>query len=214
MAGCTARILAVLALGGFGVDAAHTQEDSRPAPCSLAFDSTVLSAQTNRGEFRGIRVTCEAVSISAEEAAATEVVPEEGQWQMRGNVRIETAAALITADSATFGFSASDLLFGELVGAPAVLEDRGTNADDTLRTRATAERIYFDNVARTARLRMGEGNSLVGPNFEMRGCGDINYDLRTGESESIATCGEQFEIRYLRPNDAAEAPGQEPANDE
>ena len=96
----------------------------------------------------------------------------------------------------------------------AVLEDRGTNADDTLRTRATAERIYFDNVARTARLRMGEGNSLVGPNFEMRGCGDINYDLRTGESESIATCGEQFEIRYLRPNDAAEAPGQEPANDE
>ena len=214
MAGCTAKLAVLLALGGLCADAGYAQDAASPARCSPAFDSTVLNAQTNRGEFRGIRVTCEAVSIAADEAAATEVVPEEGQWQMRGNVRIETAAARITADSATFGFSASDLLFGELVGAPAVLEDRGTNADETLRTRATAERIYYDNVARTARLRMREGNSLVGPNFEMRGCGDINYDLRTGESESIATCGEQFEIRYLRPNDAAQAPAQDPADDE
>jgi hypothetical protein len=95
-----------------------------------------------------------------------------------------------------------------------VLEDRGTNADDTLRARATAERIYYDNVAHTARLRMGEGNSLVGPNFEMRGCGDINYDLETGESQSIATCGDPLEIRYLRPSDDAQEPGQAPPNDE
>jgi hypothetical protein len=206
------KALVLIVLGATGVDVAYAQESPAPASCSLAFDSTVLNAQTNRGEFRGIRVTCEGVTIAADEAAASEVVPEEGQWDMHGNVRIESVAATLTAESATFGFAASDLVFGELVGAPAVLEDRGTNADGTMRARATAEVIYYDNVARTARLRMREGNSLVGPNFEMRGCGDISYDLDTGESQSIATCGDPLEIRYLRPSDDAQAPG--PANDE
>jgi hypothetical protein len=213
MANSIAKVVALLTIGS-GVDTAYAQENPLPALCSLAFVSTVLNPQTNRSEFRGIRVTCEGVEIAADEAAASEVVPEEGQWQMRGNVRIESATAILTADSATFGFSASDLLFGELIGAPAVLEDRGTSTDDTLRARATADRIYYDNVAHTARLRMGEGNSLVGPNFEMRGCGDISYDLETGESESIATCGEEFQIRYLRPSDDAQEPGQAPPNDE
>jgi hypothetical protein len=214
MANCTAKVVALLILGRSGIDAARAQETPPPTLCSLAFVSTVLNPQTNRSEFRGIRVTCEGVEIAADEAAASEVVPEEGQWQMRGNVRIESGAAIMTADSATFGFSASDLLFGELIGAPAVLEDRGTSTDETLRARATAERIYYDNVAHTARLRMGEGNSLVGPNFEMRGCGDISYDLDTGESQSIATCGEEFQIRYLRPSDDVQEPGQAPSNDE
>jgi hypothetical protein len=214
MANSTAKVLALLMVGGASSDAAFAQQTPEPPLCSLAFVSTVLNPQTNRSEFRGIRVTCEGVEIAADEAAAGEVVPEEGQWQMRGNVRIESAAAIMTADSATFGFAASDLLFGELIGAPAVLEDRGTSTDETLRARATAERIYFDNVAHTARLRMGEGNSLVGPNFEMRGCGDISYDLETGESESIATCGEEFQIRYLRPTDDVQEPGQAPPNDE
>jgi hypothetical protein len=201
------RVFVLLVLGASAVDAAYAQDDPVPVPCSLAFDSTVLNAQTSRGEFRGIRVTCEDVMIAADEATASEVVPEEGQWEMKGNVRIESAAAVLTADNATFGFSASDLLFGELTGAPAVLEDRGTNADDTLRARATAEVIYYDNVAHTARLRLRQGNSLVGPNFEMSGCGDISYDLETGESQSIATCGDPLEIRYLRPTDEAPEPG-------
>ena len=214
MANSTAKVLALLMVGRSGVDAAYAEENPLPVPCSLAFVSTVLNPQTNRSEFRGIRVSCEGVEIAADEAAASEVVPEEGQWQMRGNVRIESATAIMTADSATFGFTASDLLFGELVGAPAMLEDRGTSTDETLRARATAERIYYDNVAHTARLRMIAGNSLVGPNFEMRGCGDISYDLETGESASIATCGEEFQIRYLRPTDDAREPGQAPPNDE
>lgn len=211
--GGSTRAFVLLVLGASGVGTASAQ-DPGSAPCSLAFDSTVLNAQTNRGEFRGIRVTCEDVAIAADEATASEVVPEEGQWEMRGNVRIESAAATLTADSATFGFSASDLVFGELVGAPAVLEDRGTSSDGPMRARATAEIIYYDNVARTARLRIRDGNSLVGPNFEMRGCGDISYDLETGESESIATCGDPLEIRYLRPSDDAQDPGQAPSNDE
>ena len=214
MAGSTARIVALLLLGGLRLDAVLAQDGTRPVPCSLAFDSTVLNPQTNRGEFRGIRMTCEDVSIAADEAAASEVVPEEGQWQMRGNIRIETTTSLLTADSATFGFAASNLLFGELVGAPAVLEDYGAHADKTLRARATVERIYYDNVARTARLRMGEGTSLVGTNFEMRGCGDLNYDLESGEVESIATCGPPFDIRYLPPSDAVQEPAETPPNDE
>jgi lipopolysaccharide export system protein LptA len=212
MVSSTAKVAIVLLLGGTGVGRA--QEQPLPVPCSLAFASTSLSAQTNRGEFRGIRVTCEDISIAADEAAASEVVPEEGQWQMRGNVRIETATALITADNATFSFTASNLLFGELVGAPVVLEDYGASENDTLRARATAERIYYDNIARTARLRMDEGNSLVGPNFEMRGCGDINYDLETGDVESIATCGEDFDIRYVPPSDAVQEPAETAPNDE
>ncbi|HEY7671229.1 MAG TPA: hypothetical protein VIC71_03350 [Gammaproteobacteria bacterium] len=214
MVGSTTRVLVLLVLGGAAGAASFAQQSAEPTTCSLAFDSTVLNAQTNRGEFRGIRLTCEGVAVAADEAEASEVVPQEGQWEMHGNVRIESAAALITADSATLGFAASNLLFGELSGVPAVLEDRGTNTDGTLRARATAQTIYYDNVAQTARLRMREGNSLVGPNFEMRGCGDISYDLATGESESIATCGDPLEIRYLRPSDGAQEPGQAPPNDE
>jgi lipopolysaccharide export system protein LptA len=212
MVSSTVKVAALLLL--VGTSAGRAQERPPPVPCSLAFDSTLLNPQTNRGEFRGIRITCEGITIAADEAAASEVVPEEGQWEMRGNVRIETSAATITADSATFGFTDSDLLFGELVGAPVVLEDYGSSENGTLRARATAERIYYDNVARTARLRMREGTSLVGTNFEMRGCGDISYDLESGDVESIATCGERFDIRYLPPSDEAQDSGEAPPNDE
>jgi hypothetical protein len=192
-----AKIAAVFACAASGTADAWAQEATAPIACSLAFDSTSLNAQSNKGEFRGIRVSCAELSISADEATASEVVPEKGEWQMHGSVRVEVASAIMTADSATFGFSASGLVLGELVGDPVVIEDFDPQDRASLRARATATRIRYDNVARVARITMDESSALVGTNFEMRGCGDIDYALDSGAVESVSTCGEPFEITYL-----------------
>jgi lipopolysaccharide transport protein LptA len=177
-------------------------QESSP-PCELAADSWSLEGQSTRGVFRGIRVTCEDVNISADEATAAEVLPEQGEWQFRGNLRIEVESAVLTAESATFAFKDNDVVSAEVVGTPAVLEDFIAEENDSVR--GTAGRIYYDNVARTA--TMEDGASLVLGTSEMSGCG-IVYHLDTGAADSVSTCGEPFVIKYLP------RPGEDDAADE
>ncbi|HEY5568617.1 MAG TPA: LptA/OstA family protein [Gammaproteobacteria bacterium] len=195
MQSSTASIgILVVLVGGI----AQAQEGT--PPCSLAADSWSLEGQSTRGVFRGIRVTCEDVNIAADEATAAEVLPEQGEWQFRGNLRIEIESAVLTADSATFAFTDNDVVSAELVGTPAVLEDFIAEENDSVR--GTAGRIQYDNVARTA--TMEDGASLVLGTSEMSGCG-IVYHLDTGAADSVANCGEPFVIKYLprRGEDAA-----------
>ena len=199
------RVLALLLAGVTAMAAG--QDAAPPTACSIAFDSTSLDAQTSRGVFRGIRLTCESVSIEADEATATEVVPREGEWQLRGNIRIEAASAVMTADTATFRFEDNALVVGELEGGPVVLEDFIEEENSTMR--ATARSVRYDNRERIATIVMGEGATLIGPNFEMRGCGEINYNLDNGEVESVSNCGEPFEIKFLPSEEPAEVPTQE-----
>jgi lipopolysaccharide export system protein LptA len=70
--------------------------------------------------------------------------------------------------------------------------------------RATATRIHYDNVNRTA--RMEGGASLTLGTSEMSGCGDIIYDLDRGLVDSVSTCDEPFVIKFVpRPDDPAPA---------
>lgn len=195
----TALVLLVACAAG----AAAQEEAPAPRACSISFDSTSLDAQTSRGVFRGIRLMCEDVSIEADEATASEVVPQEGEWQLRGSIRIEAQSAVMTADTATFRFADNALVSGELEGSPVVLEDFIEEENSTVR--ASASRIVYDNSARVATIVMGDEASLIGPNFEMRGCGEISYNLDNGEVDSVSNCGEPFEIKFLpRDEPAAE----------
>jgi lipopolysaccharide export system protein LptA len=189
--------LAVAVAGAATPLAVHGQGAAAPQACSLAADSTSLDAQTNRGVFRKVRIICQDFDIEADEAIGTEVVPQQGEWELTGNIKIALNTAVITADSATFGFADSDLVFGELSGSPAVLVD--VIPDDDTPVRATAGLIYYDNVGRTA--RMEQGASLVLGTSEMSGCGDIIYDLNRGLVDSVSNCGEPFVIRFLPKTD-------------
>lgn len=172
---------------------AFAQQDTAPRACSLAAASTTLDAQGGTGVFRGVRLSCDGITIAADEATATEVVPQSGQWQLRDNIRITMDSAVFTADRATFGFAQNALVSGELIGGPAVLEDLIPEEDKAVR--ATATRIYYDNVNRTA--RMEGGASLTLGTSEMSGCGDIIYDLERGLVDSVSTCDEPFVIRFV-----------------
>jgi lipopolysaccharide export system protein LptA len=148
-----------------------------------------------------VRIRCEDASIAADEAVASELVPEKGQWQLRNNIRITVASAVFSADTATFTFAQKALVSGELIGSPATLED--FIAEDNRSVRATAGRILYDNVNRTARTEGGA--SLAVGTSEVTGCGDIIYDLDRGLVDSVSTCGEPFVIKYVPPrtNDPA-----------
>jgi lipopolysaccharide transport protein LptA len=186
---------------------AAAQEGTQP--CSLAADSWSLEGQSTRGVFRGIRVSCEDVNITADEATAAEVLPQQGEWRYRGSLRIEIESAVLTADSATFAFANNDVVSAELAGTPAVLEDFIAEENDSVR--GTAGRIYYDNVARTA--TMADGASLVLGTSEMRGCG-IVYHLDTGAADSVSNCGEPFVIKYLPPRSEDAAPDEPNAGNE
>ena len=182
--------LAVACVSPTGGLPAQEARSEAPSSCSVAFDSNTLNAQTNSAFFRAIRVRCEDVTIIADEATASEPVPDRGEWRMRGHVRIEIESAVISADTASLGFSNNRLVFGELAGNPVTLEDYLDKEQKSVR--ATAGRIHYDNEARVA--RMGEGASLVLGTSEMRGCGDILYDLDNGVVDSVSNCNEPFTI--------------------
>ena len=200
----TVRSCALLALAVCGAADAWAQEVAATRPCSLVLGSLSLDAQANRHVFRGVRVSCEDVDIAADEATASEVLPQEGEWQFRGSIRIQVGSAVMTADTATFAFADNRLVSGALVGSPVTLED--LIPEENTVVRATAGRISYDNVARTA--RMEDGASLVLGTSEMSGCGDIIYDLDRGLVDSVSNCGEPFVITILPRSDdsAAEEP--------
>lgn len=174
---------------------ADAQETPAAESCTVEFASTTLDAQSSRAVFRGVRINCEDASIAADEAAASEPVPEKGRWQLRGNIRITVASAVFSAESATFTFAQKALVSGELVGNPVTLED--IVAENNRSVRATAPRITYDNINRTARTEGGA--SLALGTSEMSGCGDIIYDLDRGLVDSVSTCDEPFVIKYVSP---------------
>jgi len=206
MACSIVRAMALLASAGIG-GAVSAQESTAREPCSLAADSTSLDTQAGTGTYRGIRVSCDGVTILADEATSSEFAPRSREWQFRGNIRIEVDSAVLTADLAQFSFSENGLMAGELAGDPAVLED--FIPEENTAVRATAGRIRYDNVARTA--RMENGASLVLGTSEMSGCGDIIYDLERGLVDTVSDCDEPFVIKFLPPqNDDESAAGEDP----
>jgi lipopolysaccharide transport protein LptA len=154
----------------------------------LVLESGPLSfdGENNLFEVKAPRIWQGDLHIAADDAVATSVEFEAtSEWRFAGNVRIETGAAVLKADSAVFTFHEERLAGGELAGAPASFEH--LDPERTKPATGTAEKIIYDDVARTLRLT-GEV-SLQRDQMDVRGC-DIIYNLATeGFSSGDSDCG-------------------------
>ena len=191
------RVLAAAILL-IALNAAVAQDD--PQPISLDAESSLFDRQTDRVEFRRLTISQGDMSISADEAIATGLDFEEGEWRFSGNVTFTVESARIDADSALMTFVDNELQIAELVGNPATLEDLGDPDADPVR--GGASRLVYDNAAQV--MRMLDGAWFASGQNEFRGC-DLIYDLEKEQlSSGSSDCGEPVVITIVPRNEEDE----------
>ncbi len=187
------------------LSAAGAQDD--PLPIALDAESSSFDRQTNRVEFRRLTISQGDMSISADEAVATGLDFEEGEWRFTGNVTFTVESARINADSALMTFMDNELQSAELVGDPATLEDLGDT--DAEPVRGGAARLVYDNAAQI--MRMLDSAWFASGQNEFRGC-DLVYDLAQEKLTSGSSdCGEPVVITIVPRNEEDEERESSPA---
>jgi lipopolysaccharide transport protein LptA len=99
-----------------------------------------------RGEkllFRDVRIQQGDIVITAAEAETRDLEFSSGEWEFRGNARIDGPMGSIEADRATIGFSNHQLQFAVAEGAPARFA-RTMPGPEARRVDGTANRISYD----------------------------------------------------------------------
>lgn len=181
---------------------AAAQDDSEPI--SLDAESSLFDRQTNRVEFRQLTISQGDMSISADEAVASGLDFEQGEWRLTGNVTFMIESARISADTALMTFVDNELQTAELVGDPATLEDLGDPEGDPDEDPVSggAARLVYDNAAQI--MRMLDGAWFASGQNEFRGC-DLIYDLDQEQlSSGSSECGEPVVITIVPRDDEDE----------
>lgn len=182
--GAVAAVLVLAATRAWAAD---------PLPISLDAESSSFDRQSNTMIFRRLSITQGELIMRADEAVATGLDFEQGEWRFDGNVQFSVDGVQIEADSATIVFAANELQSAELVGTPATFEQSGSIDPDPIR--GSASRLSYDSVGRVMRLLDGAWFSQ-GQN-EFRGC-DLIYDLDQEQITSGSSdCGEPVVITIV-----------------
>jgi lipopolysaccharide transport protein LptA len=182
---------AAVALGAALLSVAAAAAD--PLPISLDAESSSFDRQSNTVAFRRLNITQGDMVIRADEAVATGLDFEQGEWRFSGNVVFTIENARIEADTATIVFVANELRSAELVGTPASF--RQTNESDGDPLSGGANRLGYDNQARVMHMLDGAW-FRQGPN-EFKGC-DLIYDLDHEQITSGSSdCGEPIVITII-----------------
>jgi lipopolysaccharide transport protein LptA len=92
----------------------------------------------------------ERFEISAASAETKRLDFDQSEWQLNGDVHVSIDSAQLSADSATFVFSADELIAFDLVGSPAALSDVIDERNATLS--GTAHHIAYDKRRDTVQL--------------------------------------------------------------
>lgn len=165
-------------------------------PISLDAESSTFDRQTNTMVFRRLTITQGGMVIRADEAVATSLDFEQGEWRFEGNVELTVDNARIDADRATIVFVANELQAAELIGTPATFEN--LDEVDAQPIRGQANHLSYDNAGRVMRLL--EGASFSQGQNEFRGC-DLIYDLDQEQITSGSSdCGEPVVITIVPRN--------------
>jgi len=166
---------------------------AEPLPISLDAESSTLDRQSSRVVFKRLSITQGDLQIRADEAVATGLDFEQGEWRFVGNVLFTVESARIEAASATISFVANQLQSAELVGDPARFEQVTEEGEEPIS--GGANRLVFDDVARVMRMLDGAW-FRQGPN-DFRGC-DLIYDLdREQITSGSSECGQPVVITIL-----------------
>lgn len=195
------------ACAGLGAFSARAQE-AEPGIVLEARGGSSYNGATGRLEMLDLTVSQGDLSITAARGSRidlSERSSESGvdyEWRLEGDVRLRSAAALITADLVEFVTEDELLRRFVLSGDPARFEDlEAGNAEQAF---GEAERLVYDAVEGVVSLD-GEVRVVVGQN-EFRGC-DLIYQLdaeevTSGESE----CERPLQITRIPPSEDAAGP--------
>ena len=193
--------LAAVALAVTAIGAA--QGDAKSSDIVIDAESSSIDGQSNLVHFRGLKITQGNLSIEAGDALVTGVDFADREWTFSGGVRVVVDSAVLESDSAVFKFRAHQLERGEFVGDPASFTDRKTREQPAS---GSAEKITFNNVART--LRLSENARIVKGSSEIVGC-ELLYDF---DEERVTSGSSGCPVRYRivpesEDNDANSASG-------
>ncbi|NHA16100.1 lipopolysaccharide transport periplasmic protein LptA [Thioalkalivibrio sp. XN279] len=167
-----------------------------------------------RGEkllFRDVRIQQGDIVITAAEAETRDLEFSSGQWEFRGNARIDGPMGSIQADRATIGFSNHQLQSAVAEGAPARFT-RTMPGPEARRVDGTANRISYD-------LREGE-LSLQGQarlSDGVREASGARLVYRIAEDRLIASADEEGTERVriiITPPEDGNQDGQDGQDDE
>jgi lipopolysaccharide export system protein LptA len=115
------------------------------SPASAASDDSFRwSADVLDSSFRSdtlellgnVRVTQGTMSIEAQQATADAFRSENSRWQFQNSVRVRTAEAELTSESAAASFRNNQLIEARVMGSPAQFEQRGSAPERSVRGRA------------------------------------------------------------------------------
>lgn len=179
------------------LELASVAQESSSNRQELVLESALLTfnSQTKVFEIEAPKIRQGSLYVSADAAVATSIDFESAsEWRFKGNVRIESGAAVIDADSAVFTFTEEQLSRGELVGAPATFTH--TVPQRPKPTTGTADSISYDHTARTLRM---SGNALLQrEQNQIQSC-DLIYNLTTeGFTSGNSDCGFRL-VRVVAP---------------
>ena len=141
-----------------------------------------------RGEkllFRDVRIQQGDIVITAAEAETRDLEFSSGEWQFRGNARIDGPMGSIAAERATIGFSNHQLQFAVAEGDPARFT-RTMPGPEARRVDGTANRISYDlgegELALQGQARLSDG---------VREASGARLVYRIAEDRLIASADEQ-----------------------
>jgi lipopolysaccharide transport protein LptA len=178
---CVCGLVLAFGLAGGAQEAGNDRQE-------LVFESgpLVFDGEANVFRMEAPKIRQGDLYLAADNAVATSVeFDAASEWRLTGNVRIETGAAVMEADSAVFRFDEQRLARGDLTGTPASFTH--FNPERKKPFSGTANELSYDAVADTLRLT---GNVLLQRDqSEVQGC-DIIYNLKTdGFSSGDSDCG-------------------------
>jgi lipopolysaccharide transport protein LptA len=168
-----------------------------------------------RGEkllFRDVRIQQGDIVITAAEAETRDLEFSSGEWEFRGNARIDGPMGSIEADRATIGFSNHQLQFAVAEGAPARF-DRTMPGPEARRVNGTANRISYD-LAQGELSLQGQARLTDG----VREASGARLVYRIAEDRLIASADEEgterVRIVITPPEERPEEEKEEVENDE
>lgn len=181
------------------------------APINLEAASSDFDYRNNTLLFRRVKITQGPLTVEAQEASATGLEFENSQWILKGQVRITMPDGKLASDSAAVSFKDNQIVSAQVLGTPAVFEQRLEKSGQLAKGHAGS--IEYDVRNGTVRLSgdawLSDGQSEIRGNTLVYDIGRQRVAANPGETEPGGvriTINPKQPVGQKKPKPPAEAP--------
>jgi len=181
------------------------------APINLEAASSDFDYRNNTLLFRRVKITQGQLVVEAQQANATGLEFVNSQWTLKGQVKITVPDGKLASDTATVSFKDNQIVSAQVIGTPAVFEQRLEKGGQL--AQGHAESIEYDVSNGTVRLAgdawLSDGQSEIRGNTLVYDISRQRVAANPGETEPGGvriTITPKQPIGQKNPEPAAEAP--------